>query len=226
MSRRIVLAFGIVILLPQIALAGMPSVTFTDVARMRLNAISFFLMGFLVSAALIRLLWNYLAADFPRLPRLTYGKACGLTFLWGLLFIIVLTMISGARELMTPGAWKKDGLTYKLTEDDETQGSSNELHRERKLKLAMFGEELRRWADKNDGRYPTREEALRDIPEAIWRVPQTLDLRYIYTGEPEAKGNQTLAHEPNIFFDAPLELLVVGAIEQRKAAASVERMAE
>jgi hypothetical protein len=160
------------------------------------------------------------------MPRLTYGKACGLTLLWGLLFIIVLTMISGARELMTPGAWKKEGLTYKLSEDDKGTGTSEESLRERKVKLALFGEELRRWADKNDGRYPTREEALRDIPEAIWRVPQTLDLRYIYTGEPEAKRNQPLAHEPNIYFDPPLVLRRDGTIEQQAAEAFTQEAAK
>ena len=34
--------------------------------------------------------------------------------LWGLLFMLVLTMISGARELLTPGAWEKKGATYQL----------------------------------------------------------------------------------------------------------------
>ena len=29
---------------------------------------------------------------------------------------IVLTMISGARELMTPGAWERNGVTYRLSE--------------------------------------------------------------------------------------------------------------
>lgn len=38
----------------------------------------------------------------------------GLVVLWGLLFIVVLAMISGARELMTPGAWEKQGATYRL----------------------------------------------------------------------------------------------------------------
>ncbi len=36
--------------------------------------------------------------------------------LWGLLFTVVLAMISGARELMTPGAWEKQGATYRLKE--------------------------------------------------------------------------------------------------------------
>jgi hypothetical protein len=59
-------------------------------------------------------LWNYLAKDFQKLPRMSYGKALAAVTLWGLLFLLVLSMISGARELMTPGAWEKQGLTYKL----------------------------------------------------------------------------------------------------------------
>ena len=52
--------------------------------------------------------------DFTRLPRLTYGKSIAIVALWGLLFILVLTMISGARELMTPGAWEQHGATFRL----------------------------------------------------------------------------------------------------------------
>jgi hypothetical protein len=68
----------------------------------------------LVSAGLVCWIWNALRTDFPRLPRLSYFKGLGLVFLWGLLFLLVLTMISGARELMTPGAWEKKGLLYEL----------------------------------------------------------------------------------------------------------------
>ena len=76
---------------------------------------SFFLMVLLVSAALVRWVWNGLRpATAARLPRLSYGKAVGVVVLWGLLFSVVLAMISGARELMTPGAWERDGATYKL----------------------------------------------------------------------------------------------------------------
>jgi hypothetical protein len=101
---------------PSTALAGMPSPdVLTDVAHMRLAAISFFIALILLCAAGVRLLWNrVLQASFPKLPRLTYAKSLGLIALWGLLFIVVLTMISGARELMTPGAWERDGATYKL----------------------------------------------------------------------------------------------------------------
>ena len=96
-------------------LAGMPApFRLSDLARMRLEAISFFLVTLFVSAALIKLLWNGLRDAFPRLPRLTYPKAVALVILWGLLFVVVLAMISGARELMTPGAWQRDGATYRL----------------------------------------------------------------------------------------------------------------
>src|SRR5437762_7128091 len=97
--------------------AGMPSMSLTDVAKMRLENISFFLVGFFLSAFLSKLLWTYLANDWTFLPRLSYFKALGVVTLWGLLFVLVLTMISGARELMTPGAWEKKGFTHQLVDD-------------------------------------------------------------------------------------------------------------
>jgi hypothetical protein len=85
-------------------------------ALARFQTISFFLLIFVLCATAVMLLWNYVQRDFPALPRLTFGRAAVGVFLWGLMFIIVLTMISGARELMTPGAWEKQGFTYKLTD--------------------------------------------------------------------------------------------------------------
>src|SRR5262249_22390064 len=105
------------IALPAVAHAGMPSLTLSDAASLRLQTISFFLLGFLLCSWLILLVWNGLRKAFTALPRLSYGKAVGVVTLWRLMFILVLTMISGARELMTPGAWEKQGLTYKLTKD-------------------------------------------------------------------------------------------------------------
>ena len=97
-----------------LALAGMPTFTLTDVARARLDTISFFLGLLLILALLVKQLWNYLGKDFQKLPRMTYPKALAAVTLWGLLFLIVLSMISGTRELLTPGAWEKQGVTYKL----------------------------------------------------------------------------------------------------------------
>ncbi len=100
--------------MPTRLLAGMPQVVLDDVGGMRLEVISFFAVGLLLLTWLVKLAWNFLRRDFSRLPRLTYWRALSLVFLMGCLFLFILTMISGARELLTPGAWKKDGYTYKV----------------------------------------------------------------------------------------------------------------
>jgi hypothetical protein len=93
--------------------------TLSKLAKLRLDAISFFLVALLASGGAIQLIWNSLAKDFPKLPRISFLRSLGLIALWGLLFLLVLTMISGARELMTPGAWRKNGLTYELVEPEK-----------------------------------------------------------------------------------------------------------
>src|SRR5438045_4104551 len=75
----------------------------TEWAVQRLDAISFFLVILLLSAGATKYVWNSLQRDFPQWPRLSYSRALGLVLIWGCLFVVVLTMISGARELMTPG---------------------------------------------------------------------------------------------------------------------------
>ena len=116
-TRGLLVAYIALTCVPSTAQAGMPSVTLTDIARMRVQTISFFAMGLLLCSWFVQLLWNYLRRDFSVLPRLNYGRALGVVILWGLLFVLVLTMISGARELMTPGAWEKQGATYRLSQD-------------------------------------------------------------------------------------------------------------
>ena len=96
--------------------AGMPSIRLTDVARLRLEAISFFLLVFVLAVVGVWGLWKVVRRDFPSLPRLSFVGALGVVTLWGLLFVLVLTMISGARELMTPRAWEQRGYTYQIAE--------------------------------------------------------------------------------------------------------------
>ena len=171
------------------ASAGMPSLTLGDVKRalapsslslMRLEVISFFGLGFLAFAWAIQLLWNSLRKDFTRLPRLSYGKAVGLLGLWGLLFILVLTMISGARELMTPGAWEKQGPTYRLVQD-KPSAAEREIT-ERHEAIERLRDALVRYALAHDRHYPPLEEAGRSIPEPLWRMPG--GGRYVYRGGP------------------------------------------
>lgn len=96
------------------AFAGMPNITLSDTASLRLSGISFFVALLLLTAWGFKYLWNYLRRDFQRMPYLTYRMSLAAVLLLGLLFNIVLLMIAGTRELMTPGAWEKSGVSYKL----------------------------------------------------------------------------------------------------------------
>ena len=99
------------------AWAGMPSLpSLTRLAKTRLDTISFFVVTFLAMSYAFLLIWNSLRKSFSSLPKLTYKRAMAFVGLWGAVFILILTMISGARELMTPGAWEKSGAIYKLKE--------------------------------------------------------------------------------------------------------------
>jgi len=107
--RSVGLCIGAALLSPA-AHAGMPSVLLTEVVTLRLEAISFFVLALLLIAAGVQQLWNRATP----LPRLAYPRSLGLVLLVGLLFHLVLTMISGARELMTPGAWRREGALHIL----------------------------------------------------------------------------------------------------------------
>ena len=75
--RAVLSTVALALCTPGVVWAGMPSITLTDVARMRMQTISFFLLGLLASAWFVKLLWNYLRRDFSSLPCLSYGKALG-----------------------------------------------------------------------------------------------------------------------------------------------------
>ena len=196
---------------PALAFAGMPSVSLSDVARLRVQTISFFLVALLLSAWLIKLLWNYLRRDFVSLPRLTYGKAVGVIVLWGLLFVLVLTMISGARELMTPGAWEKNGLTYRLTHEPPAPYPEEGPESERRQQLERLRAALWESARSHGGEFPAA--AASDVPAECWLVPGSSRLRYLYVeGQAADQGATPLAYEPGVYGSRRLVLLTSGEI--------------
>jgi hypothetical protein len=207
------LALATLTLLPASAQAGMPSVTLNDLAAMRLQTISFFLMVFLVSAWLIQLLWNYLRKDFTFLPRLGYFRAVGLTTLWGLLFVLVLTMISGARELMTPGAWERSGFTYRLKDKPPQPAPADETtDAARTEQLRKLYDALKRYADAHAGKFPADRDGS-DVPGERWQVPDPSAMRYLYVGGLDTQsGMRPLAYEPEVFGGDRLVLLANGVV--------------
>jgi hypothetical protein len=188
----------------------MPSITLNDVVRLRLQTISFFLLVLLLSAWAIQGLWNYLGRDFKFLPRLSYGKALGVVVLWGLLFILVLTMISGARELMTPGAWEKQGLTYRVAAP--TQPEEN-LDRNRQVRMEELRRVLLEYSRSHEGRFPA-DRLDSAIGVEKWRVPGSSGMNYVYVGGLSAIGQPPtlLAFEPDVFGPQRLGLFTNGDI--------------
>jgi hypothetical protein len=195
------------------AQAGMPSITLTDLAALRLQAISFFLLLLLVSAGFIKFIWNRLARDWTFLPRLSFAKAIGVVILWGFLFVLVLTMISGARELMTPGAWEKDGFTYKLAKDKAAEPGEESLEVTRRRKIDSLRLALWDYADKHHGQFPTGPESREAVTE-LWQCPDSSHMPYGYVlGLDLSKKRRILAYEPDFFGPTRLILTTDGDIK-------------
>lgn len=223
--RRCVLILAVLTATPGVAVAGMPSINLTDIARMRLETLSFFLLVFLVCAKVVQLIWNGLARDFPRLPRLGYWRSVGLVGVWGLLFLVVLTMISGARELLTPGAWEKVGLTYRLAPPpaDAAPAVTEAVRRER---LERLREALWAYARSHDGKLPSGPTDP-DIAPEFWQTPDPSGVPYCYApGQTPHRGNRPLAWEPRIFGDGQLALFTNGEVRRVTAAELEQALAQ
>lgn len=213
-GRLLLLGSAAILWLPSSAKAGMPSVTLTDLAHMRIQTISFFLVGLLLSSWFVQLLWNNLRRDFSSLPRLGYGKALSAVILWGLLFMLVLTMISGARELMTPGAWEKRGLTYRLPSEQPAAVPLMEWEEERRNSLDRLRLALWEHARKHDGHFPSQASAA-GIADDLWLAPSPSHSRYLYVGGSIADNRAwPLVYEPAAFGPRRLVLLTNGTIHE------------
>ncbi len=186
--------------------------TSSPVVGWQLQALSFFLACLFVGAFAVKGLWNYARRDFPVLPQISYRRALSLVVLWGLLFVVVLTMISGARELMTPGAWRKQGWTYQL--EKGTAPPSKSLTGDRSDRRAGL-EQLRTWlwqyAATHDGKFPARDDSLLDAP--LRDVPGNPGLQFLLVPDRAAEeSGRLLAFEPQIDGADRLVLLTNGMI--------------
>jgi hypothetical protein len=190
------------------AFAGMTVITLTDMARARLDALSFFLALYFLIALLVKLAWNQLAGAFSSMPRLNYGRALGLVFVTGLLFYVVLTMISGARELLTPGAWEKQGMGYRQREKTGDLSKDQRRTNLRKLQEAVWA-----YARGHDGNAPTSPLVSEMNPDD-W-IYQGGGLYCLMPGVRPGGGRQILIYEPAAAGSRRFVLLADGSIEDR-----------
>lgn len=189
--------------------AGMTVVTLTDVARARIDALSFFLFTYLVVSWLVKIIWNQLAKSFVSLPRLRYLQALGVVFTTGLLFYVVLTMISGARELLTPGAWEKQGVGYRIREDEVTALSKEE----RRDSLRNLQQAIWDHARSHGGNAPAGPLVAGIAPE-LWNFPGG-GLYCLMPGVRPGVGRDVLVYEPSMAGGRRFVLLADGSIEDR-----------
>jgi hypothetical protein len=180
----------------------------TDVARLRLEDISFFGFLLLLATLGIRLLWNFLAKDFSRLPRLSFLKALSLTGLLSLLMLLILVMISGARELLTPGAWYRQGSHYRPND------VGNREMRQQNIE-ALRGA-LLQYAHTHDGRFPPHDYVA-EISSKVWEAPDSSGTRYVYiAGLTLGQSNALLVCEPQNFGEQRLIVFADGRIQSAK----------
>ncbi|HEX8440516.1 hypothetical protein [Archangium sp.] len=206
------LSFALLLLTPAVALAGMPSFVLSKVASMRFEAISFFLLVFLGVTLAVWALWNRLQRDVPRLPRLGFGAALALVFLWGLGFQLVLSMIAGGRELMTPGAWTKKGTTYEL--ETALPPAKELVLQARRQRLEELRVALWAYAAEHGQHFPPSDLAP-GLPEERWRVLGSSGMHFIYVGGQKADApSAPLAYEPGLFGRERWVLFTDGDIRQ------------
>ena len=189
----------------------MPVVRLSDWAAMRLDTISFFLGLMLLVAWVFQLLWNYLQKDFSRLPRLAYSRALVLTFTMGLGMSLVLSMISGARELFTPGAWQKNGLTYKIA---PVPNQAEQLLHVRKQKMVQLKDALWSFAEGHDQNLPINAFTS-TLSSDLFRTAHPSRMHYEYRADEDGLRGRArpLAWEPDIYEKDRLVLYTDGRIE-------------
>jgi hypothetical protein len=119
---------------------------------------------------------------------------------------------------MTPGAWKKDGFTYKLKDHREISAAEQQLweriESERWTRLAELKVALWNYAKAHDGVLPS-DMSNSGIADQHWRTPEPSGIRYRYIGGQQiGQGERLVAAEPPVFAPPRLGLLSDGRIRQ------------
>jgi hypothetical protein len=187
------------------AFAGMTVYGLRDIYRLRLEEISFFIVLLLACAVVLQVLWNYACKGFNAIPKLNYLRALCVSILFGMVMLIILTMISGIREVLTPGAWRHQGTAYRLNDPAQEPARRRSLEQ---LRGALF-----EYARAHEGRFPPHD-FVPEISDKLWESPDQLGTHYLYPGGLTTNTPAALlAAEPPNFGEQRFVLLVSGQIE-------------
>jgi len=197
------------------AQAGMPMLIASDTYNFRLGTLCFFALGFLVVTLFFKLLWNSFAKDFNRLPRLRYPSALAVMIVFGLVLYLLLTMIAGVRELMTPGAWVRDGYTYRLSM--AKQAPEVWLTSARRRSIETLRDSL--WASvaRNGGQFPP-DMFVDDLPLAVWHTISPNGDLFLYHNPGDSRsGEVVVILEPPAFDKTRLAVMANGEVRELPA---------
>ena len=185
--------------------AGMTVYGLNDFYRLRVQDISFLVFLLLLCALILKLVWNYAFKGFTAIPRIKYFQALALAILFGLVMLLILTMISGIREVLTPGAWRHQGTSYKLNAPTQEPMRLRSLEH---LRAALMS-----YAQVHDGKFPANDFS-DEINEKLWESPEENGSHYIYRGGLTlADTNALMAVEPVMFGEKRFGLFVSGQIK-------------
>ncbi len=193
----------------------MASFELRDIVSARLESISFFVLVFLAFTLVLKMAWNYLQKDFTNIPRLSFFAALAVTFATGLFFAVVLTMISGARELMTPGAWNHVGNFYELKSPKQAPDQwvdSARIKALERLRVALW-----KYAETHRGYLPTSRFET-NIADSVWQGIAPDNSFFCYWGGLKSdEGKPIIAYEGHIYGPERYVLRANGTISLMKA---------
>jgi len=165
----------------------------------------------LLVAFLVKVLWNHLKKDFSFLPNISLGRAFSLTLLVGIGMSIVLSMISGARELFTPGAWQKNGLTYNVA---PIASPGESLLAKRRQKIRSLKDAIWKHAEQNNGKFPLNAFSSTVTQNSFFTLhPSRMRFEYRFDSEGLNGDTKPLAWEPDVYKENRFVLFTSGEIK-------------
>ena len=176
-----------------------------DLARSRLDALSYYGVGWLLAVAGFRTLWNAIRRKRPGTEPLSYRWALGWSVVWSAVAAGAFTVVVGAAELVWPGSSLGEPIAagFALEKSESTPATVRKARQqtevERETRFAELREGLWREADRLGGVFPARREEA-ELPPEMWKQAGFPSVDLIYRHGLRRAG---------LLHDGPAEPLVI-----------------
>ncbi len=186
-------------------------ISLTDVTRIHIEGVSFFLLILLLSALGVQGIWNAVAADFPTWSPLSYKYAVGIIVIWGTICAPIYATITAVKEWKpTPGFQKPEDDRSERTADLLAPATSPEVVR--RARLDRLSTSLFDYAEEHAGDFP-RDDSDLAIPDEAWELPDISRMRYLYVpGRKLGAYRSILAYEPGLYGKSRYVLFAGGRV--------------